>query len=91
MRRLYARDCSQWRHKLDKTEYVGYLLLISLAGVFYLTHGQTAADSGKPESSWAVRSGYCSDGLKRDQVDNSRCFPLWTFQSFLSLAKPAKS
>lgn len=28
-----------------------------------------------------VRGSYCSDGLKRDQVDNSRCFAQWTFRA----------
>ena len=34
-----------------------------------------------------VRGSYCSNGLKRDQVDNSRCFAQWTFRASWPLAR----
>lgn len=74
---------------LVATDLTGQCVLFNLRTDYISLRMQLI--QANPSLLGAVRSGDCSDGLKRDQVDNSRCFPLWTFQSSLSLAKPAKS
>ncbi len=71
---------------MDKTKNVGYLLLlISLAELINLYVRQTTfplrMQLVQINLVETVRGSYCSDGLKRDQVDNSRCFAQWTFRA----------